>query len=88
MSEVSTWIAVPIILALIAGKFLDNRYGTKPLMLLVLAGVAFLVSAYGITKAVRKFSNKIQPPKSPLSGGPEKSSSLDKGRSREGLNLE
>ena len=62
-SEVSTWIAVPIILALIAGKTLDNRYDTKPLWLLILAGLAFLISAYGITKAVRKFSDKIQPPK-------------------------
>ena len=70
-SEVSTWIFVPIILALIAGKALDNRYGTKPLWLLILAGVGFLVSAYGITKAIRKFSNEIQPPKSPLSGGTE-----------------
>jgi len=59
-SEVSTWIAVPIILALIGGKALDNHYGTKPLMLLLLAGVAFLVSAYGIVKSVRKYAAKIK----------------------------
>jgi len=59
-SEVSTWIAVPIILALIAGKALDTHYGTKPLMLLVLAGVAFLVSAYGIVKSVRNYADKIK----------------------------
>ena len=55
-SEISTWIFVPIILALIGGKALDKAYGTKPLMLLVLAGVAFLISAYGIVKAVRNFT--------------------------------
>ena len=43
-SEISTWIAVPIILALIGGKALDKHYGTKPLLLLVSAGVAFLIS--------------------------------------------
>lgn len=58
--EVSTWIAVPIILALISGKALDAHYDTKPLMLLVLAGIAFLISAYGIVKAVRNFTNKIK----------------------------
>ena len=58
-SEISTWIFVPIILALIGGKALDEAYGTKPLMLLVLAGVAFLVSAYGIVKAVRNFTKKL-----------------------------
>ena len=59
-SEVSTWIVVPIILALIAGKALDKHYGTKPLMLLVLAGIGFLISSYGIVKAVKKYSVKIK----------------------------
>lgn len=59
-SEVSTWIFVPIVLALFGGKALDAHYSTKPLFLLVLAGVAFLVSAYGIVKAVKKFTNKIK----------------------------
>jgi len=59
-SEISTWIFVPIILALIGGKALDAHYDTKPVFLLVLAGLAFLVSAYGIVKAVRNFTNKIK----------------------------
>lgn len=59
-SEVSTWIFVPIILALIAGKALDNHYGTKPLWLLILAGLSFLVSAYGIFKSVKKYTDKIK----------------------------
>lgn len=57
-SEISTWIAVPIILALIVGKALDNRFGTKPLLLLISAGMAFLVSSYGIVKAVKDFTRK------------------------------
>ena len=57
-SEVSTWILVPIILALITGKALDNHFGTKPLWLLVLAGLSFLISAYGIVKSVRKYTDK------------------------------
>ncbi|OGI88303.1 hypothetical protein A2906_01995 [Candidatus Nomurabacteria bacterium RIFCSPLOWO2_01_FULL_37_25] len=85
--EISTWIAVPIILALIAGKALDKHYGTKPIMLLVSAGVAFLISAYGIVKAVKKFNAKIQPPKFPLSGELDGSPSPDKGRVGEGLHL-
>ena len=58
-SEVSTWIFVPIILALVGGKALDAHYGTKPLFLLALAGLAFIVSIYGIVKAIRNFSKKI-----------------------------
>ncbi len=59
-SEISTWIAVPIILALIAGKALDKHYGTAPWMLLILAGIGFLVSSYGIVRSVRRFVEKTQ----------------------------
>ena len=59
-SEVSTWIAVPIILALVVGKYLDNRYDTKPTLLLLSAGISFLISAYGIVKSVKNFTKKIK----------------------------
>jgi hypothetical protein len=59
-SEISSWIVVPIVLALIAGKALDSRYGTKPLWLLLLAGLAFIVSSYGIVRAVRNYARKIK----------------------------
>ena len=58
-SEVSTWIAVPIIIALIGGKALDKNYGTKPWILLGCAGVAFLVSSFGIVKTVKKYQKKM-----------------------------
>lgn len=59
-SEVSTWIAVPIIMALISGKALDKHFGTKPVMLIILAGIGFLFSSYGIVKTVRKYMKKIK----------------------------
>lgn len=59
-SEISTWIAVPIVLALILGKYLDTRYDTKPTILLISVGLAFLISAYGIVKSVRNFMNKLK----------------------------
>jgi len=59
-SEVSSWIAGPIILALIAGKALDKHYDTKPFWLLVFAGVSFLVSAYGIARTVKNFMQKLK----------------------------
>ena len=59
-SEVSTWIAVPIIVAVIGGKALDTRFDTKPLFVLVCAGLAFLLSAYGIVKKVKEYTKKIK----------------------------
>jgi F0F1-type ATP synthase assembly protein I len=59
-TEVSTWIVVPIILALIAGNALDAHYSTKPLMLLVCAGAGFLISIYGIMKTVKNYTDKLK----------------------------
>lgn len=59
-SDISTWIIVPIVLALIFGKMLDARYGTEPVIFLVFAGLGFLVTALGITKIVRDYMKKLK----------------------------
>lgn len=59
-SEISTWIAGPIILAVIVGKFLDKRYSTGSWLLLGCAILAFLISSYGIVKAVKRYAEKIK----------------------------
>jgi F0F1-type ATP synthase assembly protein I len=59
-SEISTWIAVPIILAVIGGKALDKNYGTSPWLLIVFAALAFFVSSYGIVKSVKKYASKLK----------------------------
>ena len=60
MSEVSSWIIVPIVGALVLGKFLDQRFGTEPVMFFVLAGLGFLITGYGIFKVVRNYMKKLQ----------------------------
>ena len=59
-SQVSGWIAGPIILALILGKYLDGRYGTKPWIFLGLTAVAFLVSSFGIVRVVSDYMKRIE----------------------------
>ena len=59
-SEVSTWIAVPIILALIAGKALDKHYGTKPIIFLCFAGFGFLITCFGMFRSIKNYIKKLQ----------------------------
>ncbi|MBI2630853.1 AtpZ/AtpI family protein [Candidatus Nomurabacteria bacterium] len=60
MSDVSTWIVVPIVGALVFGKYMDGRFGTEPVIFLVLAGFGFLVTGYGIFKIVRDYMKKLK----------------------------
>ncbi len=60
VSEISTWIVVPIVLALVGGKFLDTRLGTKPIIFLCLAGIGFLVTCLGMYKVVKNYMKKLE----------------------------
>ena len=60
MSEVSTWIIVPIVLALIFGKMLDTRFGTKPMIFLVFAGLGFLATCFGIYRVMKNYMKKLK----------------------------
>ena len=57
--RVSVWAVVPIVAALIAGKWLDGRYGTRPWIFLGLSGIGFLISTFGIVYTIGKYLNKI-----------------------------
>lgn len=60
VSDVSAWIVVPIVGALVLGKFLDTRFGTEPVIFLILAGFGFLLTCYGIFKIVKDYMKKLQ----------------------------
>jgi len=59
-SKVSTWVVVPIILALIVGKALDAHFNTYPWIFLGLTGVAFIFSIYGIIKVVSQYMKDLE----------------------------
>jgi F0F1-type ATP synthase assembly protein I len=60
LSEVSTWIVGPIVMALIFGKMLDTHYGTKPVIFLCFAGAGFLVTCFGIYRVMKRYMKKLQ----------------------------
>ena len=60
LSEVSSWIVVPIVLALVFGKMLDTHYGTKPIIFLIFAGLGFLVTCFGMYRVVKDYTRKLK----------------------------
>lgn len=60
MANISGWIAFPVIIGLFLGKWLDRRFGTEPVLLLVTMGTCFLVSMYGLVINALKEFKKIE----------------------------
>ncbi len=58
--KISGWIAFPVILSLLLGKFLDKKFGTDPIIFLSLTGESFVVSVFGIIKETRKVIEQIE----------------------------
>lgn len=59
-SKLSTWIAIPILLALFIGKYLDRKFGTEPWLFLSLTGVSFIISTIGLVIESSKAMKKIE----------------------------
>ncbi len=59
-SEVSTWIVVPIVVALAIGKTLDKHFGTKPWIFIGLAILAFIFSSMKIVKIVKRYAENLK----------------------------
>ena len=56
LGNLSAWIVGPVIIGVIVGKWLDGKYHTEPLLLLISIGFCFIISMYGlITNALKEF---------------------------------
>ena len=59
-SEVSAWIVVPIVFALVIGKSLDKYFGTKPWLFIILAILGFMFSSFKIVKIVKRYAENLK----------------------------
>ncbi len=59
-SQVSGWIIVPIVLALIVGKTLDSYFNTKPTLFLISIATAFVFTCIGMVRVVKNYNRKLK----------------------------
>ena len=59
-ANVSGWIAGPIIIALIVGKYLDKKYNSDPWFFLGLTAIAFFISIFSIVRIMMKYIREIE----------------------------
>jgi F0F1-type ATP synthase assembly protein I len=58
--RLSGWIAVPVIMGVYIGKFLDKKYNTEPWLFLLSVGVAFVFSMFGIVRDSMRAMKEIE----------------------------
>ncbi|NQT49293.1 AtpZ/AtpI family protein [Candidatus Kuenenbacteria bacterium] len=58
-AQVSCWIVFPIIIGLYLGRWLDEKYSSEPLYLIVCLGVAFLITNVGLIVQTLKTAKKM-----------------------------
>ena len=59
-ARISASIAIPIIIALYLGKYLDNKYNTEPWIFLGLTFIAFIISMIFIWINMMKYIKEIE----------------------------
>ncbi|HMN19044.1 MAG TPA: AtpZ/AtpI family protein, partial [Candidatus Moranbacteria bacterium] len=56
----SGWIALPILSAVMVGKWLDRKFQSAPWLLLISVGIAFVVSMVALVVIGRREMGKIE----------------------------
>lgn len=49
-SRLSAWIVFPVLLGALLGRWLDKRYNSSPRWFLIVIGLSFVVSMFGLIK--------------------------------------
>jgi F0F1-type ATP synthase assembly protein I len=59
-ATISSWIAGPVVLAIFAGSWLDEKYQTEPFFSLTLVGFAFIITCVGIVREAQKAIKNLE----------------------------
>lgn len=57
--QFSGWIAIPIIMALFAGNWLDEKFKTEPTFTFIFIGVAFITTVVGLARKGKKMMQEV-----------------------------
>jgi len=58
--RLSAWIVFPVLFGAMLGKWLDNRYNSSPRWFLIITGLSFIISMFGLVKNTLKEYKNIE----------------------------
>lgn len=59
-SRLSAWIVFPVLLGALVGKWLDRKYDSSPRWFLIVIGLSFVISMFGLIKNTLEEYKKIE----------------------------
>lgn len=59
-ARLSSWIIFPVIAGFLLGSYLDNKYDSSPKWFLIVIGVSFFISMFGLVKNTIEEYKKIE----------------------------
>lgn len=60
MSDFGLAIAVPVVVLVLIGSWLDWRWGTRPLMIIIAFALAFVVSSVSVYRKAKKYAHEYK----------------------------
>lgn len=60
VARLSSWIAIPVLIGVFLGKWLDKKYDTEPWLFLATVGLSFIISMIGLVKNAMSEFKKIE----------------------------
>lgn len=60
MGIASAWIVGPVLLGLLVGKWLDQKFSSGPLLLIISLATCFIISMFGIVRGALKEFKQIE----------------------------
>lgn len=58
--RLSGWIAIPVVISLYLGKWLDKHFDTAPWLFVLVVGLAFIITLIGLIKETRQATKEIK----------------------------
>jgi len=59
-TRLSAWIAFPVVIGYLIGSYLDKKFDSSPKWFLIVIGISFVVSMFGLIRSTLSEYKKIE----------------------------
>lgn len=76
-ARLSTWIVAPVLMGVLAGKWLDKKFSSEPWLFIASVGLSFFVSMFGLIRETNREFKALNKPTENLNQATKESKELN-----------